>query len=214
MKNMAAPRSDAETVQISVRAKEPLRAALEQAAKERGVSMNAEIIDRLQRSFESERRIEDVFGSREVYGMMRTIAAAIDATGRSAGFFATRTLEGAAGWIRHPWAYQQAVNAAARVFEALRPAGDPSPPDHELGHIGNLGRGFASGILNEIARGEARVGTNVQQTAELRGALGPLVDRLTPEETIKEDLLYNVQRDEGHQVTVKLSNRKPEGDAK
>jgi hypothetical protein len=201
-------RKPAETVQLKLRFSEALRRKLERAAMGSGVSMNAEIIDRLQRSFEGERRIEEIFGSREIYGMMRTIAAAIDATGRSAAFLATRTLEGAAGWITHPWAYDQAVHAAARVFEALRPAGDPSPPDQV---DPNLGRGFASGILDEIARGQARVGTNVQQTAELRGALGPLADRLNSEETIKEDLLFNVQRDEGQQITVKLTNKKPEG---
>src|SRR5713226_8088659 len=192
---MPRKRKEADTVQISVRAKEPLRLQLEAAAKARGVSMNNEIIDRLQRSFENDRRIEEIFGGRDVYGMMRVIAAAVHETGLSAGFFATSSLEGAKGWLRNPWAYDQAVRAALRVFEALRPAGDPSPPDAQE-HMQNLGRGFASGILDEIARGEARVSTNAARTDELRRELGHLAERLVESETIKEDLKYNVQRDD------------------
>jgi hypothetical protein len=207
---MPRKRKEADTVQISVRAKEPLRRQLEEAAKERGVSMNVEIIDRLQRSFENERRIEEIFGSREVYGLMHIVAAAIHETGRAAGFYATHSLEGAAGWLRHPFAYDEAVKAAMKVFEVFRPKGSPSPPAH-LVHQ-NLGRGFANGILNEIARGEARVTPdNVARTEELRRELGYLTENLSASETAKEDMLYNLRRDDQEQWTVLLSNKKPEG---
>jgi hypothetical protein len=39
------------TVQIGLRVKEPLRARLEEAAREQGISMNAEIVRRLEDSF-------------------------------------------------------------------------------------------------------------------------------------------------------------------
>jgi hypothetical protein len=210
---MPRKRSEADTVQISVRAKEPLRRQLQEAAEERGVSMNVEIIDRLQRSFDSERtRFEEVFGSREIYGVMRTIAAAIHETGLAAGFGATRSQEGAAGWLKYPFAYDQAVKAAIKVFDALRPEGDPSPPAH-LSHIPNLGGEFASGILDDVARGAARVTpANDARTEELRRELGPLADRLKPSETAKEARRYTVQRDDQHQVMATGHNKKPEGD--
>ena len=44
-----ADRDQATTVQLKVRMKEPLRADLEEAAQRRGVSMNAEIVRRLER---------------------------------------------------------------------------------------------------------------------------------------------------------------------
>jgi hypothetical protein len=207
---MPRKRREADTVQISVRTKEPLRLQLEAAAKTRGVSMNTEIVDRLQRSFENDRRLEEIFGSREVYGVMRIIAAAIHETGLSAGFYSTSSIEGAKGWLRNPWAYDQAVQAATRVLEVLRPAGDVMPPE-EQEHMRNLGRGFANGILNEIARGEARVPTNSARTDELRRELGPLAERLTESETMKEDLKFNIQRDDNQQVTVTLTNKKPQG---
>lgn len=45
------PRKQSEIAQIKLRLKEPLRLAIEKAAKANGVSMNAEVISRLQRSF-------------------------------------------------------------------------------------------------------------------------------------------------------------------
>lgn len=53
-------REQSATVQLKIRMKEPLRAELEQAAQERGVSLNAEAVDRLERSF---RKDEDLYGS-------------------------------------------------------------------------------------------------------------------------------------------------------
>jgi hypothetical protein len=191
------------------------RAALHQklgmAAKASGRSISEEIEYRLERSFENERRVYEVFGDRDVYGIMRVIGAAIHEAGSAAGFYATHSLDGAAGWLRQPWAYDQAVKAAMRVFDALRPEGDPSPPE-QLEHQ-NLGRGFASGILNEIARGKARITPdNVARTEELRRELGPLAERLTEAKTGKEDMLFNVQRDDQQQMTVLLTNKKPKGE--
>jgi hypothetical protein len=202
-----ARRAKSDTIQLKVRMKEPLRAQLELAAKAHGVSLNSEIVDRLERS---ERQIEDVFGGRDVYGIMRVIAAAIHETGSTAGFFTTGSLDGARGWLRNPWAYDQAVQAALRVFEALKPDGDPSPPKDQK-HMENLGRGFASGILNEIARGEARTSQTAARTEELRGELGPLAERLTESETLKEDLLFNILGDDQKLVVARLTNKKLEG---
>ncbi len=49
-----AMRPKSATVQLKVRLKEPLRARIEVAAKGNGVSMNAEIGDRLRGSFDRE----------------------------------------------------------------------------------------------------------------------------------------------------------------
>lgn len=73
-----AARKPTQTVQLTVRMKEPLRAALELAAKGREVSLNAEVIERLERSFEHEQRISDAFGDQRIYAIMRMIGAALD----------------------------------------------------------------------------------------------------------------------------------------
>jgi hypothetical protein len=52
-------RDETANAQLKVRMKEPLRAALEKAAQERGVSLNAEIVHRLERSFDLEQRLKE-----------------------------------------------------------------------------------------------------------------------------------------------------------
>ena len=53
-------RSKTAIIQIKVRMREPLRAHLEQAAKRRGVSLNNEIVDRLETSRERVGLLEEV----------------------------------------------------------------------------------------------------------------------------------------------------------
>lgn len=49
-----AKRKVSDTVDLKVRMKEPLRQRLEKAALRRGISMNAEAVERLEQSFKSE----------------------------------------------------------------------------------------------------------------------------------------------------------------
>ena len=51
---MGRARKNTANVDIKIRMKEPLRADIERAAKRRGVSMNAEMNDRLASSFDRE----------------------------------------------------------------------------------------------------------------------------------------------------------------
>jgi Arc-like DNA binding domain len=56
---MAMPERDEDAyAQLKFRVKERLRAALEQAAKQRGISMNAEIVLRLEQSFERQSELK------------------------------------------------------------------------------------------------------------------------------------------------------------
>ncbi len=61
------------TVDLKVRMKEPLRAQIERAAKDRGVSLNAEVVERLNLSFQK----EDALGGRELAGLFQMIAGAV-----------------------------------------------------------------------------------------------------------------------------------------
>jgi hypothetical protein len=71
-------RKETETVQVGLRVKESLRVALEQAASERGVSMNAEIVRRLERSFAEEL----AFGSAELRRVGYLMASAFAMAGQ------------------------------------------------------------------------------------------------------------------------------------
>jgi len=137
-----ARRSASDLVQLSVRAKEPLRAALETAAAERGVSMNAEIIERLMRTFEDEVKLEAEFDRRQLYAILRIVAAAMDHAGNSGVIVSGEHKV----WIDNAFGYDQAVKAALFVLNAFRPKGEISGPKTFQG----LGEDFAGGILEHI----------------------------------------------------------------
>ena len=72
-----AERSRSNTIQLKARMKEPLRAALEAAAEAKGVSLNAEMVYRLEQSFEEEREFYAPFGKLETFLVARLLAIAI-----------------------------------------------------------------------------------------------------------------------------------------
>jgi Arc-like DNA binding domain len=70
-----ATRPKAATVDIGLRVKEPMRARIERESKQRGVSMNAEITDRLETSFFKEDMLDRFFGGPEMRRMATVWAA-------------------------------------------------------------------------------------------------------------------------------------------
>jgi hypothetical protein len=187
-------REEAATVQLKVRMKEPLRANLEEAARRRGVSMNAETVHRLERSFEQDQRIEDVFGNRDLFGLLRAVAAVMDAAGEVACIMFSRRNEASRGWLDSPYAYDQAMQAAVRTLDMFRPPGEikpgrlpkPKPTDslananllrvlaHSQEHIGT---DFAELLLGKLKYR----GKSFEEAEEMRGKLGRLAERLETE---------------------------------
>jgi hypothetical protein len=153
------------TAEIKIRVKEPLRARVAAAARERGVSMNAEFADRLERSFVQDEGLADAFGSRDLYAFMRAIAAAMTHAGEIAALVKPRpSTDDSLSWLTEPYAFDQAAKAAGCVIEAFRPPGDCSPPPIPSAHakeaeatelwraLGSMGalsaRTFISGIVH------------------------------------------------------------------
>lgn len=89
------------TVDIKIRFKEPLRARIERAAKQRGVSMNAEMTDRLERSFSQ----DDSFGGAELRWFAHLMATAFAIGGQRA----------AGDRTPHEWTKDKHALAAATV---------------------------------------------------------------------------------------------------
>ena len=71
-------RKQSATVDLKVRMKEPLRSALERAAKQRGVSMNAEAVDRLEKSFAEQGYIVELLGGRAVMRKVQLMVSAFN----------------------------------------------------------------------------------------------------------------------------------------
>jgi len=128
---MAVRRKDSATVDIKIRMKEPLRRKIEKSADHRGVSMNAEMVDRLEHSFVADDYLEqanDRTYGRWLAGALMLIGRVMKDAGTLAGFSAERNLAGVNDWMSSPYAFDQAVRAALLALEGLRPDGDPRPP--------------------------------------------------------------------------------------
>jgi hypothetical protein len=177
---------------LKVRVKEPLRARVAAAAEERGVSMNAEFSDRLERSFARDNDLVDAFGSKEVFTFMRAIAGAMELAGENAASLKRRRSDKKiVEWWADPYAFDQAAKAAKWVMEAFRPPGDPSPPPVSSAHvteaettrladtIGSMGAQSARMFISVMLYGKQIVlDDGVVLEALIRGALGSMADQL------------------------------------
>ena len=103
------PRSQKAKIDLKVRMREPLRAKIERAAKSRGVSLNAEAVERLELSFaDNDARARD-FGDETALHVMRALATAKKMTELSTGKSA----------YEDPETSQLALTAMKRVLAAL-----------------------------------------------------------------------------------------------
>jgi hypothetical protein len=167
---------------LSMRVKAETKAALLAAAKSAGRSLSQEVQLRLEWTLLEKRRIEERFGSREIYGLMRLIALAMHEAGTTAGFWATYTIEGANRWLDNPYAYSQARKVVTRVLDAFKPPGKILLPkqirkDPHLKRIAqNVGTGFADSALQNTAWDEETTTADMAERGRLRMALG---DHLT-----------------------------------
>ena len=123
-----AERSRSNTVQLKARMKEPLRAKLEAAAEANGVSLNAEMVHRLELSFAEEKSQAEIsdgavrefyapFGKPETFLVARLLANAI------------HTIEAVTGknWMDDPEAHRQTQEACKNILDAFRPPGGEGP---------------------------------------------------------------------------------------
>src|SRR4051794_27319867 len=108
-------------IQINLRVPDDFRERLQAAAAERGVSVNKEITDRLQKTFDEDVRISLDGQTADLYAILRVVATAMELTGPTAGFMSTPTIDATKTWLNNSFAYDQAVQAAVTVLEAFRP---------------------------------------------------------------------------------------------
>ena len=121
-----AKRGKSPRAQVPLRIPEAQRARIEKAAKARGVSMNAEIVERLERSFQTEDRL----GGPRVAGLIEIVAATMKLVGEQAAFWVDSSrLHNQGGWLDQPYGFEQAKQAAESVIEAHRPPGKIVQPN-------------------------------------------------------------------------------------
>jgi hypothetical protein len=161
-------RDEAATTQVKIRIKEPLRAAIEADAEARGVTMNAVINDRLERSFRADARLSD---------LRETLALALgaDVAGLTLAIgLATRdvvkwpALGPKPSLLSNAFIFDQAAAAIGTVIESVKPVGDAAvlpggdhvPPGAEAAaeQWHTLGRDVGRQVCWEIAEYPERLG--------------------------------------------------------
>jgi hypothetical protein len=102
---------------LSTRIREDTRKALENAALASGRSLSQEIEYRLRRSFDEDRKLIEVFGSRKNYGILRMISSVMDLSGNLANPEKT--------WLEDPYAFEMMKTSVSLVLDAIKPIGEP-----------------------------------------------------------------------------------------
>lgn len=145
------------TVNLKVRMKEPLRAKVETSAKKRGVSLNAEVVKRIELSFEAEKResliasqatggLYGSFGSIESFMVMRLLAHAIS----------TMELTSGRKWREDSALFAEVKKACGQILNFFKPGDEGQPPSisNELLTLGviaseseNLGHKAAAQVM-------------------------------------------------------------------
>ena len=112
-----ARRKSTAVAQVGLRIREPLRAGLETAAKNRGVSLNSEMAERLARTLAE----DETYGGPEIHTMARLMAAAFLQGGRVGAMQRQHPEWGPAHWMNDPWCYATAVGTVLDTLEAHQP---------------------------------------------------------------------------------------------
>jgi hypothetical protein len=176
-------RKPSATVDTKIRMKEALRRRLETESRKHAVSLNAEMVRRLERSFEADERIEGAFGDPREYGLALLLSSAV----RLAGEEAMKQSGRPGHWLSDPYGYATAIRAAVRVFYATSPAG----PLVQLAPLSNrpfprsieetltfslVGPSMANSVLDKVRTASP---DDRHPAARIRELLGPeLLDRI------------------------------------
>jgi hypothetical protein len=170
---------------LSTRIRPDTREKLEEAARNSGRSLSQEIEHRLRRTFIDDDRIENAFGSRRNYALMRLIGAMVEASAKA---MINPDDPDATDWTTDAYLFEQVYQATKLIFEAMR------PPGQVQASFRTQGLGHAALLLRIIKNADAMLpldkGTAKQHRAAIiKSDLGELVDR------IDQDLMASIDNE-------------------
>lgn len=135
-------RPESATIQLKVRMKESLRRQIDSSARARGISLNADVVKRLEESFLPAERLFDE-------PILTVVAQLVGASFATGGQLAARRLGHpewkADEWMQDPSAFRSALTAAFAALAGLAP--DESKPN--LDEIERLAEAAANIIAND-----------------------------------------------------------------
>jgi hypothetical protein len=188
---------------LSVRVTPELKADLARAAKffDRPLSQEAEL--RLELSLQERAHLDqalELLYGRQFAGVLMVLADAMRRAGGAAMQWALGPVSQRAdwsGWLNNPYAFDQAMLAAALVLDAMRPAGDPDPAANGVDPLmpfeGSTGRWMSNVSLQMAAKidfdamdAEERESDFVRTFQRARELLGPIAARIRTHAPIKQ----------------------------
>jgi hypothetical protein len=164
---------------LSTRISADLRAWLEEAKAESGLTLSREIEFRLRRTFTEDQTIRESFGSRRNRALMKLLSMAVE----------TRRPDSSnADWIDDPWLFDQVVRTLNNLLQAIRPQGQARSPWADTAFaegaeaIDNIGaREKAAALIMGVAKGDASLPLSVSKSQHvvnlLKSDLGDIVQR-------------------------------------
>ena len=118
-----APRSG-ERVSLGLRVTADIKTKLDEAARHSARSQSQEAEFRLERTFADDDRL----GGPQLVELLEAMASAMKITGQTAALAESDKVMNQGQWLRLPYAFDQAAQAAAAVLEQHRPPGERDVP--------------------------------------------------------------------------------------
>ncbi|CAN7732594.1 hypothetical protein [Mesorhizobium sp. LjNodule214] len=170
---------------LSTRIRGDTRAHLVAAAKASGRSLSQEIEHRLRRTFIDDARIEDAFGGRRNYLLMRMVALAAESAFRFTGR--------ESNWLDEPVAFDAAFKMIQEILTAIRPVGSTDDPSWDENDRTKLAQVWSDITWSDVQTADPTLPLDspIEDAREalfngmLKTDLGPLVNR--PRYQIDED---------------------------
>ena len=175
---MTSSRDEASLVGITLRVRERLRRDLEETAKERGVSLNQQITDCLERSRDRRELLPDVLATAftdKTAGVVLMMARVMEDVGFLHLRRRWRTYDEDIHWIEDPQACPEAFKAAIAVLDAFpswRTAGA------RRRRLGSASFRAAYEMVRAVSRPLKSASLSPRIVREVRALLGPLARRL------------------------------------
>jgi hypothetical protein len=139
-------------VQLKARMREPLRARLESSAKRHVRSLNSELVDRLERSFQS----EDFLGGPEIASLAQLMSAAFLRGGQGRAYRMGNPKWKVGRWINNSDCFQAATEAVKDALDAIKPplASDAGLANQEVRNLkaGSLEPGGRDRIRRRVSK--------------------------------------------------------------
>lgn len=157
--------------------------AIASVAERHGISLNAEISRRLQKTLEDDRAVENLLETRTAIGIAKLVASLASELGKLAGFQSTLSIKGSIDWFNDPYAFDIVARGVASLLEAMRPTGEIDLPKRFLGSVSQADAASAADklvdqFLREFLTGDLRYGAGGDRLEDARADLGELYPRL------------------------------------